>query len=244
MQITVVVPTFNEAENLPKLVSALFNLPRVDLKVLVVDDNSPDGTGKLADRLTGEYPGRFSVLHRPGKQGLGAAYRAGFAQALQDGAEAVCEMDADFSHPPEKIPEMADRLEQGYDIVFGSRYIPGGGLDQHWSLWRKGLSIFGNWYARTILGLGLQDVTGGFRLFRRSALISLPLAEIQSTGYMFQIEVAYVASLMGYRFNEVPFYFAERRWGKSKMSLRIQAEAAIRTWQLKGLYKNLAIKKA
>jgi len=241
VQITVVVPTYNEAENLPKLISALFSLPHQDLQVLVVDDNSPDGTGRIADDLAMESGGRVQVLHRAGKLGLGTAYIQGFRLALDSGAEAVAQMDADFSHPPEKISEL-HRALQSCDAALGSRYIPGGQLDERWPLWRKSLSTFGNFYARTILGLPLRDVTGGYRIWRRETLLGMPLQSIRSNGYIFQVEMAYVASKLGYTFQEVPFYFADRRWGRSKMSMRIQLEAAIRVWQLKRIYKDLKLR--
>jgi dolichol-phosphate mannosyltransferase len=209
-----------------------------DLKIVIVDDNSPDGTGDIAERLSLENPGRIDVLHRSGKLGLGTAYITGFKHALAEGAQAVGQMDADFSHPPQKVAEMAAILES-CDVASGSRYIPGGKLDDRWPVWRKWLSIFGNWYAHTILGLRLVDVTGGFRIWRRETLLGMPLDRIRSNGYMFQVEMAYVATKLGYRFAEVPFYFADRRLGKSKMSIGIQFEAAIRTWQLRAMYRNL-----
>lgn len=239
MQLTVVVPTYNEAENLPTLISALFSLPVQGLKVLVVDDDSPDGTGDLANLLVGRYPGCLSVLHRPRKMGLGSAYLAGFRHALEAGAGAVAQMDADFSHPPMKLVELLDVLED-CDIAMGSRYIPGGNLDEHWPLWRKGLSAFGNFYARTILNLPIRDATGGFRVWRREALLGVPLERVRSNGYAFQVETAYIACRMGYKFIEVPFYFADRRWGTSKMSFAIQVEAARRVWQMLYEYRDLA----
>lgn len=238
MKITVITPTYNEAENLPKLVSALFSLGLPELSMLIVDDNSPDGTGQLADEFKRTYPERFDVLHRPGKMGLGSAYIQGFQYALQHGAEAIVQMDADFSHPPEKILEMAEILPVS-DIVLGSRYVPGGNVDVRWPLWRKMLSGWGNFYARTILGLRVRDVTGGFRMWRREALSAMPLERIRSNGYIFQVETCYVATKLGFKFREIPIYFADRRWGKSKMNFRIQMEAAIRTWQLRGMYRDL-----
>lgn len=242
MQITFVLPTYNEAENLPKLVSALFSLPLPELNILIADDNSPDGTGKIADQLAVAHPGRITVLHRPGKEGLGRAYLHGFQVALEQGAEAVGQMDSDFSHPPEKIPEMATALEKN-DIVTGSRYIKGGSVDRNWPIWRKGLSAFGNFYARTILGIPVRDVTGGFRLYRRETLQKMPLHRIRSNGYVFQVELAYLAYLSGFHACEIPIYFADRRWGESKMSLRIQLEAAVRVWQVKFAYRDLAARK-
>ncbi len=238
MQITVVIPTYNEAENLPKLVSALFELPLPDLRILVVDDNSPDGTGQIADDLCRENAGRVDALHRSGKLGLGSAYISGFRRALEAGAQAVAQMDADFSHPPEKLVELAHALEK-CDVAVGSRYVPGGKLDERWPLWRKALSTFGNSYARAILGLPMRDVTGGFRAWKRETLLGMPLERVRSNGYIFQVEMAYVAHNLGYKFKEVPIYFADRRWGKSKMSFRIQIEAAVRVWQLKGMYSDL-----
>lgn len=239
MHVTVVIPTYNEAENLPQLVSALFGLSIPGLSILVVDDNSPDGTGALAEELANRYAGKLSVLHRPEKQGLGRAYKDGFRTALQAGAEAVLQMDADFSHPPDLIPRMLAALST-CDVVLGSRYVPGGSVDERWPLWRKALSGFGNRYARIILGLPMRDVTGGYRLWRASALVSLPLERVQSNGYAFQVELAYLTNRLGYTYQEVPFYFADRRWGRSKMSLRIQREAAIRVWKMRFEYRDLA----
>jgi len=231
LQITVVTPTYNEAENLPKLAAALFALP-LDLHLLVVDDNSPDGTGAIADRLATEFPGRVRVLHRAGKLGFSSAYLEGFQAALASGAEAIVQMDADFSHDPQVLPQMVEKL-QSCDMVLGSRYTPGGSVDKRWSIWRKGLSAWGNFYARTILGLHLRDVTTGYRLWRRDTMLGLPLDRIQSTGYIFLVEMAHLAHCLDYRIGEVPIYFADRRYGTSKMSLRIQLEAAVRVWKVR-----------
>jgi dolichol-phosphate mannosyltransferase len=238
VKITIVIPTFNEAENLPVLVEKLFGLPLTDLSLLIVDDNSPDGTGQIAEDLGKQYNGRVQVLHRAGKLGLGSAYIQGFQIAMQNGAEAVGQMDADFSHPAEKIVELVQTLES-CDMALGSRYVPGGKLDERWPLWRKTLSGFGNFYARTILGMKLRDVTGGFRLWKSATLKAMPLDSIRSNGYIFQVEMAYVASKLGFQFKEIPIYFADRRWGQSKMSIRIQLEAAIRVWQLPAIYRKL-----
>lgn len=238
MQLSIIIPTFNEAENLPKLVSALFSLPVEGLKILVVDDNSPDGTGQVADTLAESYPGRLSVIHRAGKMGLGTAYITGFQKALRDGAEAIAQMDADFSHPPELISELSSTL-QDCDVAMGSRYVPGGSVDQSWPFWRKGLSSFGNFYARLILRLPVRDATGGYRMWRRQTLLGMPLDRVRSNGYAFQVEMAYLACRLGYHFKEIPFYFADRKWGHSKMSFRIQREAALRVWQLLYEYHNL-----
>jgi dolichol-phosphate mannosyltransferase len=238
MQLTAVIPTYNEAENLPNLIDALFSLRLPELKVIVVDDGSPDGTGRVAEDLVAAYPNRISVLHRERKLGLGSAYITGFGRALEAGAEAVAQMDADFSHPPEKLIELHDQLAD-FDVAMGSRYVRGGSVDVGWPLWRKGLSYFGNLYARTILHLPVHDATGGYRVWRRETLLGLPLQRVRSNGYAFQVEMAYIAHRSGFSFCEVPFYFADRRWGVSKMSLAIQMEAARRIWQLLIEYRDL-----
>jgi len=236
LRIAVVIPTYNEAENLPKLVSALFTLP-LDLHLLIVDDNSPDGTGRIADELAKEDQ-RVRVLHRAGKLGLRSAYLEGFRLVLDDGADAVLQMDADFSHDPAKIPAMVELLKS-YDIVLGSRYVKGGSVDERWPMWRKKLAAFGNFYARTILGMPLHDVTTGFRLWQRETILGMPFDRIKSGGYIFLVEMAYLAHCLKYRIGEVPIYFADRRWGKSKMSFKIQAEAATRIWSVWWNYRDL-----
>ena len=236
---TLIIPTFNERQNLPVLLEEIFKLDVHDLHVLIVDDNSPDGTGILAEDLKANYSGKLEVLHRPGKLGLGTAYIQGFEIAMQSGAQIVGQMDADFSHPVQKIPQLLAALQGDVDVVIGSRYVPGGQLDEKWPFWRKGLSRFGNFYARTILNVPIRDVTGGFRLWKSTALRRLPLQRVRSNGYVFQVEMAYLAHLVGLNFREIPIYFAGRRWGTSKMSLRIQIEAAYRVWLLKGLYRDL-----
>lgn len=241
MKITIVLPTYNEAENLPKMVSALFSHP-LDLSLLVVDDNSPDGSGQIVEDLAIEHPGRITILHRAGKLGLRSAYLEGFAKAFEAGAEAVVQMDADFSHDPAVLVEMARRIES-CDVVIGSRYAKGGSLARRWPLWRKALSAFGNTYARTILNFPLHDVTTGYRMWRRRALEGIPLDRIRSNGYVFLVEMAYVAYLMGYRIVEVPIHFSDRRWGKSKMSFRIQMEAAVRVWDVWWHYRDLRRKR-
>jgi dolichol-phosphate mannosyltransferase len=238
LQLTVIIPTYNEAENLPKLVSALFALALSDLKIIIVDDHSPDGTGRIADELAERHTGRVSVIHRAGKLGLRTAYLEGFEKAIAGGAEAVGQMDADFSHDPNKLAEMTTALDNA-DVVVGSRYVAGGSVDAQWPLWRKWLSAFGNFYARTILGFPLRDVTTGYRLWRREALVGMPLERIDANGYIFLVEMAYMAWCLKYRFAQVPIHFADRRWGKSKMSLKIQMEAALRVWQVKWHYRDL-----
>ncbi len=238
MQLTIVIPTYNEVENIRLLVPVLMDLPCPGLKVLVVDDDSPDGTGPAADELTARYAGRVSVLHRKGKLGFGSAYIEGFRRAIQDGAEAIGQMDADFSHPPEKIVEMYAALN-ATDIVLGSRYVPDGQVDEIWPLWRKALSAFGNQYARWILRIPVSDVTGGFRLWRRETLANMPLERVRANGYAFQIEMLYIAYRLGYAMHEIPIYFAERDLGQSKMSFKIQVEAAFRVWQIRFSYQDL-----
>lgn len=237
LRTTIVIPTYNEAENLPKLVSALFSLP-LDLRLLVVDDNSPDGTGQLADQLAKDYPGRIEVLHRPGKMGLRSAYLNGFQKILDGDSQSIVQMDADFSHDPAKLVEMTELLESA-DVVLGSRYVKGGSVDEKWPIWRKWLSAFGNFYARTILALPLHDVTTGYRMWRAEALKQMPFERIQSTGYIFLVEMIYLAHCLEFSIGEAPIYFADRRFGKSKMSFKIQAEAALRIWQVLWNYRDL-----
>jgi dolichol-phosphate mannosyltransferase len=237
MATTVVVPTYNEAENLPPLVEALYALDLPDLRVLVVDDSSPDGTGHLAEelgeRLRREGEPFVRVLHRPQKQGLGRAYVAGMTRALEDGADFVVQMDADLSHEPTEIPKMLDALERtGAGVVIGSRYVPGGSLDPDWTRARRLLSVWANLYARTILRMQVRDITAGFKLWRREALLAVDLARITSDGYAFQIEMNWEVRRRGYEIVEIPIYFRERREGASKMSFHVQAEAAIRPFQL------------
>jgi dolichol-phosphate mannosyltransferase len=237
VRIAIVLPTYNEAENLPKLVSALFSLP-LELSVFVVDDNSLDGTGKIADELSLNSAGQVIVIHRAGKLGLRSAYLEGFAKAFETGADVVAQMDADFSHDPVVLLEMAKRIES-CDVVIGSRYTDGGSLAKNWPLWRKALSAFGNTYARTILNLPLRDVTTGYRMWRRRVLEEIPLERIRSSGYVFLVEMAYVAWLMGFKIEETPIHFSDRRWGKSKMSFKIQMEAATRIWDVRWHYGDL-----
>ena len=238
MSIGIVVPTYNEKENLPLLVDRLLALPLPDLSILVIDDNSPDGTGVVADELAVRYPGSVSVLHRSGKLGLGTAYITGFQHMLANRIDLIGQMDADFSHEPEKIVEFVSAIAD-HDLVLGSRYIPGGSLDHNWPTWRKGLSNFGNIYARTILGVPVKDVTGGFRLWRREVLAAIPWDRVRSNGYVFQIEMAYVAHKLGFKIKEVPIYFADRKLGQSKMNFSIQVEAALRVWGLLARYRDL-----
>lgn len=237
MRVTIVIPTYNEAENLPRLVSALFSLP-LDLRLLVVDDNSPDGTGKLAEELSRKHHGKIEVLHRPGKMGLRSAYLNGFQKIFDSDAQAIVQMDADFSHDPVVLSDMARMLESN-DVVLGSRYVPGGSVDEKWPVWRKWLSAFGNFYARTILGLPLHDVTTGYRMWRTETLKQIPFERIHSSGYIFLVEMIYLTHCLEFKIGESPIYFADRRFGKSKMSFKIQIEAAIRIWQVLWNYRDL-----
>ena len=231
----VVLPTYNEAENLPKMVATLLALEPA-VSILVVDDNSPDGTGALADTLSGQHPERVSVLHRTSKTGLGDAYLAGFRRALDDGAERIFEMDADFSHPVDAVPEML-RLAEEHDVVVGSRYVAGGRLDTRWSPVRRFVSWAGNAYARAITGLRVHDTTAGFKCFRREALERIALGDVRSQGYNFQIEMAIRCQRAGLRVVEHPIFFRERDAGISKMTPTIALEALWRIWQLRFLVR-------
>ncbi|WP_322800619.1 polyprenol monophosphomannose synthase [Thermoflexus sp.] len=234
----VVVPTYNEADNLPRLVEALLGLNLPDLQIMVVDDRSPDGTGEVAEALARAHPGRLMVVHREGPRGLGPAYLEGFRRALQIGAEAIVQMDADLSHPPSAIPRMLERMAD-YHVVVGSRYAPGGRVDPRWGPGRYWLSRWGNFYARAILGLQVRDATAGFKCWRWDALARMPLDRVRSTGYIFQVEMAYIAQRLGYRVCEIPIFFEDRRVGRSKMNWRIKIEAALRVWELRWRYRDL-----
>jgi dolichol-phosphate mannosyltransferase len=225
----VVIPTYNERENLPLLVpQVLARDPRIE--VLVVDDSSPDGTGKVADDLAAADP-RVHVLHRPQKQGLGPAYRAGLQRALDLGADLVVQMDADFSHPPEALDRLLEEIEH-HDAVMGSRYLHGITV-VNWPIERILLSWFGNWYVRKVTGLPLTDTTGGFRCLRRKAVEGLDLDRIRANGYAFQIEVNYRLHHQGARLKEIPFFFLDRTRGASKLTLRIGLEALWMAWWLR-----------
>jgi dolichol-phosphate mannosyltransferase len=224
----VILPTYNERENLPEIVPAIL-AAAPELDVLVVDDNSPDGTGAIADELA-KQP-RVRVLHRQHKEGLGRAYLAGFETALRAGYGRILEMDADFSHDPARLPALL-AASRDADLVLGSRYVEGGGT-VNWGLGRRLLSKGGSLYARFILGLSVSDLTGGFKCFRREVLQRLDLPSVRSTGYAFQIELTYRAVKRGFRVVEVPITFVDRRVGKSKMNRRIVAEALWKVWQIR-----------
>jgi dolichol-phosphate mannosyltransferase len=231
MKPIVVLPTYNEADNLKVMAESLWALPLPSLEVLVVDDASPDGTGQVADELAAAQPARLRVIHRPGKLGLGTAYIQGFRHALQAGADVIIQMDADFSHSPNYLPEFISQLSD-YDVVVGSRYVPEGKLDERWETGRVLLSAWANVYARSILGIRAKDATAGFKAWRRSTLLGIGLDRIHSNGYVFQVEMAYVTERLGYRVREVPIYFEDRRIGQSKMTIPVKFEAAWRVWEV------------
>ena len=225
----VVLPTYDERENLAQIVPAIL-AASPDLDVLVVDDNSPDGTGALADELAAREP-RLQVLHRARKEGLGRAYLAGFARALAAGYGRIVEMDADFSHDPAQLPALLEASKSA-DLVLGSRYVRGGGTS-NWGFGRRLLSKGGSLYARLILGIPVRDLTGGFKCFRRQVLEAIDLPSVSSSGYAFQIELTYRALKRGFTVREVPILFADRRVGRSKMSRRIVAEALWMVWKIR-----------
>ena len=240
-KVVVVLPTYNECENIGQIVTALFDLALPNFHVLVVDDNSPDGTGQLADDLAArsQYRGRLSVLHRPAKQGLGPAYIHGFKHALALGADLIIQMDADLSHQPKYIPQMLDRIRD-YEVVIGSRYLSGGSVDDSWGFTRKLLSWWANRiYTPSILRIPITDATGGFRVFRRECLIGINLDRIKASGYVFQVEMIFVAQRLGYNISEVPIHFPDRQHGRSKMSTAVAAEAALRVWQILVRHRSL-----
>ena len=223
----VCLPTYNERENLEPMLRALGDK---DVRVLVIDDNSPDGTGELADRLAAEL-GYVDVLHRESKEGLGPAYLAGFRRALEGDAELVLEMDCDFSHDPDYVPRLIAAVEDGADLALGSRYVPGGGV-RNWGLLRRVISAGGSLYARIILSVKVRDLTGGFKCYRRVVLETIDLDAVDSKGYAFQIETTYRVLRAGFKVVEVPITFADREVGGSKMSKAIVAEAI---WKVPGL---------
>jgi dolichol-phosphate mannosyltransferase len=224
------IPTYNERENLQAITEAVLTSdPR--LEVLIVDDNSPDGTGDLADRLAAGDE-RIHVLHRPQKQGLGRAYLDAFRWALSRPYQYLLEMDADFSHHPKYLPQLLNEAERGTDLVLGSRYVPGGGTP-NWGRVRQMISRGGSLYARIALGIPIRDLTGGFKCFRRGVLESIDLDAVRSNGYAFQIELTYRALQKGFRVKEVPIVFEDRRVGQSKMSRTIFFEALMMVWKLR-----------
>ncbi len=231
LRVLVVMPTYNEADNLPRIVPRVLEQGSA-FHVLVVDDNSPDGTGDVADELAAGND-RVAVLHRPGKQGLGAAYVAGFTWGLKRDFDLFVEMDADLSHPPEVLPVMLAETRRGVEVVVGSRYVGGRITVVNWPMRRLLISLFGSWYARIITRLPVRDATGGFNALRRGVLESVRLDRIQSNGYSFQIELKLRAWRAGFDLREVPIVFTERDSGESKMSKSIIWEAVWRVWKLR-----------
>ncbi len=241
-KVMVVLPTYNERENIRDLVDALFKLDISNFHLLIVDDNSPDGTGKIADQIaqSQSYRGKVNVLHRPQKQGLGPAYIAGYKRALDLDAQLIIQMDADFSHQPKYIPQLLEQAQE-QEVVVGSRYVAGGSVDERWGPLRKLLSWWANrLYTPGILRTPIRDATGGFRLFQRSCLIGLDLDRIKANGYVFQVEVIYVLHKLGYRIKEIPIHFPDRERGQSKMSPAIAAEAALRVLEIMLRHRSLS----
>lgn len=228
MSSLVIVPTYNERDNLPFVVAALQRIPHVN--VLIVDDASPDGTGDVADALVAASDGRVSVLHRTGQRGLGLSYVDGIRHALRTDATRICQMDSDLSHDPADIPRLLAASADA-DLVIGSRYVPGGRIE-NWTKRRTLLSAFANRYVRAITGLRINDLTSGFRCWRREALEQLPLSHVVSNGYSFLVEMVWEAASAGCRITEVPIVFVERRHGVSKLSRRVVVESALVPWRL------------
>ena len=230
-----ILPTYNEAENIEPVVAGaratLSAAAPEGFRILVVDDDSPDGTGAIADRLAAAHPGEIEVLHRAERTGLGPAYLAGFRRALSDGADLVLEMDCDFSHDPNDVPRLLGAIEHGADLALGSRYVPGGGV-RNWGLVRRLISEGGSLYARVLLGVDVRDLTGGFKCYRSAVLEAIDLDAVDSKGYAFQIETTYRVLRAGFEVVEVPITFADREVGGSKMSKAIVAEAI---WKVPGL---------
>ena len=233
--VVVVLPTYQEAASLPKITQALMELPLPGLQVLVVDDNSPDGTGELAEQLADHYGrNRIGVVHRRGKEGLGRAYLDGMTRAIESGAELVVQMDADLSHGPEYLPGMLGTLLAAEaDVVIGSRYVAGASTASDWPWHRKALSAFANAYVRVLLRLGIRDVTAGYKMWRSTALQAIGLGNVRSNGYSFQVEMNYRAKLCGLKVVELPIYFAEREAGESKMTFSVQLESAVMPFRLR-----------
>lgn len=233
--VTVVLPTYQESGNIATITRALFSLPLGNLRVLVVDDNSPDGTGEIAESLADEY-GRYrlGVVHRPGKEGLGKAYIDGMSRAIEAGAEFVVQMDSDLSHGPEYLPGMLGTLlAANSDVVIGSRYVVGASVGEEWPWRRKALSGFANSYVRSLLHLGVRDITAGYKIWRATALQAIDLSSIRSSGYSFQVEMNYRAVMQGLKIVELPIHFSDRIEGESKMNGKIQIESAFMPFSLK-----------
>jgi dolichol-phosphate mannosyltransferase len=226
----VIVPTYNERENIERLIASVLAVSN-GIDLLVVDDNSPDGTGEIVDRLVAERPERVSILHRPEKEGIGPAYLAGFRIALERDVPVIVTMDADFSHDPDDLPRLLDALDES-DIALGSRYVTGGGT-VGWPLHRRLISRWGGMYAQLVLGVHVRDLTGGFKAYRRPVIQMLVSEGVRSDGYGFQIETVYRALKHGFRVAEAPIVFHDRTLGRSKLSRRIVLEAMLMVWRLR-----------
>ncbi len=239
MKTIVVIPTYNEADNIPQMFEALMTLDVPGLSLLVVDDNSPDGTSQIVEQLSEIHSGKIHLLHHPGKMGLGKAYKDGFEKALTMGADRIVQMDADFSHSPSYIPGMLDKLAD-YDVVVGSRYVEGGSVDEDWEFGRYLLSWWANSvYTRLILHTKQRDTTAGFKAWRASTLEGIDLDRIRSNGYDFQVEMTYVTEKLGYRILEIPIHFEDRRIGQSKMDVPVKIESALRVWDIAWRHRSL-----
>jgi dolichol-phosphate mannosyltransferase len=238
-KLVAVVPTYNEAQSLPLLVARLIALPLPNLRILVADDNSPDGTGEVAEKLAREHEGRITVVHRTAKVGLGRAYVDGIGRALESGADFVAQLDADLSHPPEYLTQMLGTLlATDAGLVIGSRYVSGGLVAQDWPLYRKALSGFANFYVETLLHLRIKDMTAGFKVWRAQTLREIGLSNITSNGYSFQVEMHYLAQLGGHKIVEVPIHFDERQHGESKMSTSVKVESALMPFTLRSRHRD------
>ena len=235
----VVIPTYNEADNLPKITAALFALEIPGLEILIVDDNSPDGTGAIADELMAQHPDTFHVMHRKGKNGLGTAYIDGFKWALAHGADYVVQMDADFSHSPEYIRQFLQEIPN-YDVVVGSRYVRGGSVDERWSWWRWFLSWWANSvWVRLALWVKTKDATAGFKCWSRDALERIGLDRVKANGYVFQVEMCYISEKLGFKILEIPIHFEDRRIGQSKMDMPVKIEAALRVFEIRWRHRGI-----
>ena len=233
MLVAIVIPTYNEAENLTAIIKQLKAEKIFGLGFIIVDDGSPDGTGRIAEQLAKSHNETFRVIHRKHKLGLGTAYITGFKEALKLGAEYIVQMDADLSHPPTELPSMLRKVEEGADVVIGSRYIPGGGVDPNWNWLRRQISFWGGFGIKLVLGLKIHDTTSGFKVFRRSALELIKLDDLRLSGYGFQPEVSYRCQKKGLEMIEHPFIFLDRKRGQSKMSIKIVIEAFFRLLKLR-----------
>lgn len=239
MKIIAVIPTFNEAGNIASLVSELFELNIRGFHILIVDDASTDGTDLIIDRLAAESKGRLAALHRKGQRGLGLSYIDGFKWALENGADVIVQMDADFSHQPTDVPRLIKALKHG-DVVVGSRYVSGSGIAKGWGMARESLSRTANVFARTILSLKkVKDLTSGFKVWRRSALESIDLSRVKSNGFVFQVEMAYLSELVGLTVIETPIFFADRKVGESKMNLKVKIDGTIGVFSIWWRYRRL-----